>query len=218
MAKAKDYSGMRFGHWTVLSKTDAKKMWLCRCDCGNVLPVNIDNLKRGKSTRCNKCKGKLYKSRMTTHGESKTRLYYVWLTMRNRCIRKDVPSYSRYGGRGIKVCEEWMHSYTSFRDWALGHGYAQGLEIDRIDNNGDYCPSNCRWVDHLTNMQNTRINKLVKLNGKEYTSAEIANHFHISGRLFRERLRKGWSVEEAVKYKPQIGNNQTLRGDRHGRG
>jgi hypothetical protein len=148
---------------------------------------------------------------MKTHGESKTRLYYVWLSMRNRCYRQGVKGYENYGGRGIEVCEEWRQSYEAFRDWSLSHGYKQGLQIDRINNDSNYSPQNCRWVTHYKNMQNTRINKKVYFQGKWQTRSEIADTYHISKLLLRNRLENGWSIEDALFYEPKIGNNQTLR-------
>jgi hypothetical protein len=219
MRVAKDYTGYTFGQWTVLHRdTDrVTKYWVCRCSCGTVKSVCIDNLKGGTSLRCQKCKGELSRKRMTTHGESKTKLYYVWLTMRNRCYRSEVKGYERYGGRGITVCEEWRKSYESFRDWAMDNGYREGLEIDRVDNDGNYEPSNCRWVTRLENMQNTRINKKVFYHGKIYTRTELADNAHLSRRLVGERLRKGWSVEETLHYNPVVGNNQTLRRKHNGK-
>jgi hypothetical protein len=217
MRVPKDYTGYIFGKWTVLKRDiDRKKHWFCKCSCGNIVSVSIDHLKRGTSTKCQKCKGRQYSKAMTTHGESKTRLYYVWLSMRNRCNRPGVKGYENYGGRGIKVCEEWLHSYENFRNWSLANGYAPGLQIDRINNDGDYSPDNCRWVSHLENMQNTSRNKKVIFEGKLVTRTELAMRFNLSPRLIGDRLRHGWTVEEAISYQPCIGSNQTLRGNNNG--
>lgn len=91
-----------------------------------------------------------------THGESRTRLYQIWLDMRGRCQRKSDPGFLYYGGRGISVCEAWNGSYELFRDWARANGYADGLQIDRRDVNGNYDPSNCRWATRVQQMRNTR--------------------------------------------------------------
>lgn len=208
----KDYTGKRFGHWTILKKGNAPKKWVARCDCGAVKEVWIDNLKSGKSTCCNRCKGETSRKNATTHGESKTHLYYVWYTMKKRCTCKSSKSFADYGARGIKVCDSWMKSYVPFRDWALSHGYADGLQIDRIDNNGGYSPENCRWVTHRENMQNTRRNKHILFRGKEYTPTQLADMCGKNNSRISERLRKGWSAEEAMSLPVKIGNNQTLRG------
>lgn len=208
----KDYTGSRFGHWKVLYKSNVKRKWFARCDCGTIEEVWIDNLKSGKSTRCNHCKAEISRKNATTHGESKTRLYYVWYSMRKRCTCKNSTSYKDYGARGIKVCEEWFKSYIPFREWSLSHGYKEGLQIDRIDNNKGYSPENCRWVTHRENMQNTRKNKKVQFHGKNYTRTQLADMSGKSNHLIANRLRKGWSIEEAMNIPAKIGNNQTLRG------
>lgn len=213
MRAARDYTNCIFGHWTILKRDNARaKQWYARCDCGNVCSVNIDNLKAGRSTKCQKCKGAETHNKMITHGESKTNLYYVWLAMRNRCYRKSVHGYARYGGRGIKVCKEWKEHFESFKEWALNHGYKRGLEIDRIDNNGDYCPENCRWVTRTQNMNNTSKTKHFLYSGRQYTITELANQFNLSRKLLRDRLYKGWPVEDAISYQAKVGNNQNLRG------
>jgi hypothetical protein len=212
MRQARDYSGERFGHWTIIERDNTKqKQWFAKCDCGNICSVNIDNVKAGRSTKCQKCKGKVSHDKMVTHGESKTRLYYVWLSMRNRCYRADVAGYEHYGGRGIKVCDEWKEHFEPFRDWALSHGYKPGLQIDRIDNDGDYCPENCRWATKVQNMNNTSRNKYVLIDGVKCSLLEAEEICHLPRRLIADRLRKGWSIEDAMKYQPKIGNNQNLR-------
>ena len=106
------------------------------------------------SRECRKvCKGFTHSR---THGESKTRLYTTWRSMKSRCHCETSPVFSYYGGRGIEVCREWRHSYEAFRDWAHDNGYRSDLELDRIDNDGDYEPSNCRWADRTLQMRNTR--------------------------------------------------------------
>ena len=212
MPKAKDHTGERYGHWLILRRGTKPKYWLCRCDCGEVREVNIDNMKTGKSTNCIKCQAKKTAKRMTTHGETETHLYYVWYSMRKRCSCRSSKSYKDYGARGISVCEEWNNSFEAFRDFAKAKGYKEGLQIDRVDNDGNYCPENCRFVTHAENSRNTRRNKRVVYHGEEYTLPALANIKHLSAGLVAERIRRGWSVEEAVEIMPVIGNNQLLRG------
>lgn len=216
MRQAKDYTGQKFGAWTILARGNRPKMWLAECQCGNICHVNIDNLKAGRSKNCQKCRGEKSRQRQETHGLSKTRLYYVWLSMRNRCYRPQTNGYERYGGRGITVCKEWREHFEPFAEWAITNGYRQGLQIDRVDNNGNYEPQNCRWVTHRENLNNTSRTFHLQYKGRSYTAQEAAEAFNISAALLRERIHRGWSVEEAITTPVAIGNNQTLRSDKNG--
>lgn len=211
MPKAIDHTGEQYGDWLILKRGSKSKYWLCKCACGTICEVNIDNMKSGKSVNCQKCQAKKTARRMTTHGESNTRLYYVWYTMRKRCSIPSSKSYKYYGGRGIKVCDEWDKSWEAFRDFAFSHGYKEGLQIDRIDNNGNYCPENCRFVTKKENSWNTRKSKTVIYKGGQYKLPALADMKHLKAALVADRIRHGWSVEESVEIKPVIGNNQLLR-------
>lgn len=102
------------------------------------------------------CAFKAVGEKTRRHGLSRTRLHTIWCHMKTRCKCKTSIAYRYYGGRGVKVCEEWIECFESFRDWAIKNGYSDTLEIDRIDTNGDYCPSNCRWATKSQQMQNRR--------------------------------------------------------------
>lgn len=160
----KDLSSRKFGRLTVLKKASYRHrtnpVWICRCECGNQTAVIQENLLNGHTKSCG-CLSKDTASRNnSTHRESHSRLYGVWRSMKARCQNPKIGQYKNYGGRGISVCEEWQQ-YEQFRDWALSHGYDPNAPfgkctIDRIDNDGDYEPSNCRWVDFKTQAQNKR--------------------------------------------------------------
>ena len=130
------------------------------------------------------------------HG--RTRLYRIWENMRSRCYRTSKgKTYQRYGGRGIRVCEEWRASFEIFRDWAILNGYEESLELDRIDNDKDYEPSNCRFVSHRENSWNRRNGRMIYYEGKRMCLAEWSEELGINYETLRTRFRLNWSVERA---------------------
>ena len=131
-------------------------------------------------------------------GRSKEALYKVWWAMKGRCNNSNVECYPNYGGRGIKVCEEWEKDYSAFKAWALENGYVVGLSIDRIDSNGNYEPQNCRWISIKAQQNNKRNNRRVPYNDEILTIAKWAERTGISKTTIRRRLDAGWSVERAL--------------------
>lgn len=134
----------------------------------------------------------------TKHGFSdKERLYDLWCHMKQRCQNPTDKRYSLYGGRGITICEEWS-DYSIFRKWALSNGYANDLTLDRIDNNGNYEPSNCRWTTQKVQSNNRRTNRIITHNGVSHTLSEWSDITGIKWCTIRRRIEVGWSVEQAL--------------------
>ncbi len=135
------------------------------------------------------------------HGQYKTRLYRIWKDMKTRCYNPSYNAYSNYGGRGINVCEDWKFSFVAFYKWAMANGYSEELTLDRKNNNGDYSPSNCRWVNIKTQANNRRTNHLIEYNGEIHTIAIWADLLGLKKNTLTARLSRGWSIERALTTK-----------------
>lgn len=138
---------------------------------------------------------------IASHGESKTKLYKVWCGIKERCNNPNHKSYNRYGGRGISVCDEWSASYASFKEWANTNGYTEGLTIDRIDNNGNYEPTNCRFVKYSEQNRNYSRNHNLTYNGRTQCISDWANEVGVNRSTILFRLKSGKTVGEALENK-----------------
>lgn len=167
MAAFKDLTGQRFGRLTVVERAEngrcsgkAVTRWVCKCDCGNTIIVEGHSIKRGRTKSCGclntERRSELLKERATTHGGCYTRLYHIYAHMKGRCYRQTDAKFRLYGGRGIKICDEWLADFAAFRTWALSNGYRDDLTIDRINPDGNYEPANCRWATLAEQSRNRR--------------------------------------------------------------
>jgi hypothetical protein len=172
MARFEDLKEKKFGRLQVIKQAEhilrsggrKRVAWLCLCECGNTCIIETHLLKSGKTKSCGCLKVEKIRERCTKHNESRGRLYSVWIDIKKRCYNPKYKQYKDYGGRGIKVCDEWLHDFSSFKEFALAHGYNSNAKygectIDRIDVNGNYCPENCRFVDMKTQCNNKRREK-----------------------------------------------------------
>lgn len=205
-----DLTGQRFGKWTVLKYAGHSK-WLCRCDCGTEQEIPTGSLKFGSTHMCRACVAKYFKENPTkaTHKGSGTKLYRVYYAMHQRCENKKTRNYKRYGGRGIKVCEEWSgeNGFLNFREWAYANGYKEGKEIDRINNDDGYSPQNCRWATKIENANNTSTNRFIEIDGEIKSIAEWARYFDVPYDLFRKRyVLRNWTLEATLNTPVGKGN------------
>lgn len=141
----------------------------------------------------------------TKHGESRSKLYFVWNDMKSRCNDSNAKAYKHYGGRGIKVCEEWERSFVCFRNWAFKNGYKQGLTLDRKDVNKGYNPENCRWTTMKIQSNNKRNNRLITYNQETHTISEWSEITGIGKDTIRYRLNAKWPVEDVLTIIPISG-------------
>ena len=195
-----DLIGKKYGMLTVMESAGyhitpcgtRRRLWKCHCDCGTEKIVQEPNLKNGTTKSCGCWKYRKIKEHNTKHGGSKDRLYGIWKGMKRRCNDSRDSHYATYGGKGIKICDEWANDYAVFKEWAYKNGYDENAKtgdcsIDRINNNGNYEPNNCRWVNRIQQANNTSQNRYVTLNGKRLTIAEFARTMNIS--QFKARYR-----------------------------
>ena len=226
MGKFIDLTGQKFGKLTVVKRIEnyiqpngsIKTQWLCKCECGNETIVKSDMLKSGNTRSCGCIKNNNIKNGIhSTHKLSHTRIYNLYMGIKARCYNSNEPAYKNYGGRGIKMCKEWFDDFMSFYNWATDSGYKDNLTIDRIDVNGNYEPSNCRWVDMKIQQNNRSNNHRIKYNGETKTLMEWSKDFGVNYKTLHKRVSDGWNIEDAltkpiekyhVKYK---GESKTVR-------
>jgi hypothetical protein len=196
--------GKKYGRLTILkegSKKGKVRFCVCSCDCGKIKSIQLYHILRGHSQSC----GCLHKEQLslmsTTHGLTKTtdgkRIGKIWSQMKARCLNKNNPAYRHYGGRGISICQEWM-DLNNFYTWAINNGYKDNLTIDRKNNDGDYCPENCNFIPQSEQPKNRRGLHWIEFNGERRTMSSWARKMGMSRACLKCRLKRGWSVEDAL--------------------
>jgi hypothetical protein len=205
--KSFDMTNQRFGRLTVVSrasdyvspKGQHQHRWNCLCDCGNMTIATIGKLRSGHSKSCGCLIKDATRKRSYKHGKIDTRIYGIWTGMKTRCDNPKRSKYARYGARGVTVCKEWREDFKAFYDWAMQNGYSENLSIDRINVDGDYEPSNCKWSTDIEQMNNMSTNVKVTYNGKTQTIAEWSRETGIPyGTLHQRIYRYNFSPERAL--------------------
>ena len=182
----RDIIGQKYGRLTVtgLSHKDMRNEWYwrCICDCGQQSIVSGYKLRSGHTKSCGCLRNEIRAEGLhKSHGKTNSRLYTIWCNMKRRCYTSSNYEYHVYGGKGVRICDDWLNDFSVFYQWALKNGYDDNLSIDRIDVNGDYCPENCRWATYGEQALNRTDNHLITAFGRTQTIKE-------------------WSVESGIKY------------------
>lgn len=203
-----DLSGKKIGKLTVISpvrirdkKGRSRVWWNCHCDCGKDCLIRASALTRTKE-RQKSCGCMLASFGGTKHGLYHTRLHKTWSNMKTRCFNPNCKRYMDYGGRGITVCDEWKNDFLVFYKWAINNGYSDELTLDRINNDGNYEPSNCRWAEPFTQRINRRDVHLITYNGETLTAKEWSKRIGGNEHLVSYRLRAGWDEIKAITTPP----------------
>lgn len=221
MSKRVDITGKRFGRLVATKFLEYRKgnsVWRCKCDCGNESNVCYSNLINGNTKSC----GCIFNEIFEMHGLTDTRLYTVWANIKARCYYKKDIDYQDYGGRGIIMCEEWRNSFQTFYDWAMENGYDENAEkwqctIERIDVNGNYEPSNCKWATIKEQANNKTNNFNITYKGETKTLAQWAEDLDLPYKTLYARIHcYHWDIEEA--FERPIGNNGGARKVVHNKG
>lgn len=210
-----DYTGKRFDYLTVVKRLENAKSdnseytetrWLCRCDCGNFVEKRKNDLIRDHINPLS-C-GCIKRTHKKKHGYSHTKIHQKWFSMKDRCYCEKDVQYHNYGGRGIKVCDEWLgkDGAKNFIEWALANGWdaseSRKYTIDRIDVNGNYCPENCRLVDNKIQQNNKTTNIVVTYNGETMTLKQLCEKYGKKYNTVYGRYKKGWSIEKCLFTEP----------------
>lgn len=198
-----DLTGKRFNKLVVIKRikrNSRQTYWECKCDCGNLTFTTSAHLKAGHTKSCGCLQKQTVKNVMMTHGLTYTKLFKVWRGIKDRTLNRNDKHYKNYGGRGIKICDEWKE-FKQFYEWANNNGYIEGLTIDRIDNNGNYEPSNCRWVNMKIQQNNRSNNYYISYNGETHTLQQWSEILGIKYSTLYMRLTKyHWSIERCFAF------------------
>ena len=209
MSKLNIKDGSKFGKLTIIKEVERIKLpsgqynraFLCKCACGNEKVIRLLHLVRGRIKTCTICTKKA--------DLEYPKLYRVWKSIKERCYLESYINADRYLKRGIKVCDEWLYNYDNFKDWALSNGYDPSLRIDRINNNGNYQPNNCRFVTNQENVNNREITFKVNYNGNVYPFMDLMRLKNISDlhyETIRHRIQRGWEHNKAIDTPIKNGN------------
>jgi len=195
----KNLVGKKFGRLIVLKfdrRVKNHSYWLCKCECGNTKSIRHDHLVSNKIRSCGCLQKEIIKNLNLSHGMTKSSTHQVWCAMKTRCYNKNNHGYKYYGARGIKICKRWNKFKNFYKD--IGEK-PKGMSIDRIDNNGNYKPSNCRWATQKEQCRNTRRNHNITFKNKTQCITAWAEEIGINRRTLQHRFNFNWSIKKAFE-------------------
>jgi len=201
----RDLEGLRFERLEVLGFVGVQwrnAVWLCRCDCGTERAVKSSQLVQGKTKSCGCFKDENTSKRFKTHGQAyaiqhdQTAVYNAWCNMKTRCLNENRETYNRYGGRGIQICDRWLNSFEAF--YADMGNPPAGHSLDRKDNDGNYCPENCKWSTSKQQTNNTSRCRFVTIDGIKMTAMQASERYGVSQFTIYGRMNRGLCDSEAV--------------------
>ena len=204
--RVKDLTGQRFGRLSairIVGRKNRSVVWMCKCDCGNIKDVSAKHLVAGSTKSCGCLVPETMREKLTKHGEAESDLGKNWYRMRSRC--RNNPYY-----KNVSICQEWS-DYNVFAMWAKQNGYMPGLSLDRIDVNGNYEPSNCRWVTWKEQQNNKRNTTYIAICGQTRTLTEWSDISGIKRETIRRRLKNGWR-EDYLLIQPDTNRNRKIGG------
>jgi hypothetical protein len=203
--RVKDETGRRYGKLVVQHRDESAEadeaVWYCKCDCGNFRSMRGTHLRKQHEPSCGCDRSEKAGRRATRHGKADSRVYQTWRSMLKRCYQTRNASYSRYGGRGIEVCERWRHSFENFLA-DMGEG-GEGMSLERIDSDDHYGPDNCRWATAKEQANNRRDNRRVTFRDQTKTVTAWAEEMGLRPGLVVARIAAGWSVDDALQTPPR---------------
>lgn len=204
MCLREDITGKKFGRLTVkefLYKQNKCNFWKCICDCGNEIVVRQKDLRRGHTKSCGCYQRERAKEANTKHNLVGSKIYNTYLRMKQRCFDKNCERYKNYGGRGVTICDEWLdkeNGFINFYNWAYENGYNENLSIDRIDVNGNYEPSNCRWITMEEQARNKTNTIRVEYENEILTLKDLCRKLNLNYKTIWNRLKSGYDLYKAI--------------------
>lgn len=206
ISRNEDLIGKTFGGYFVHSfngkDKKGQRLWQCECKCGEISIKSTGQLSKNK-VGCFDCGVKYSSELAQKHSMTDTRVHNIWKGIKERCYNKNEQNYANYGGRGITICDEWLHDFIPFYTWAINNGYSENLTIDRIDNEKGYSPDNCRWATMKQQNNNRRDNVFHEINGEKHTLSEWCDIYNVPYWRTKSRLSYGIDILTALTTEKQ---------------